>query len=134
VYYPFNKNHSPPVPYYYQKRVLPQATYIQPFHHQIRPYPEVDTTMFRKSAQASQKLIQESNLIRERIANSEEFAKELMTAAQESNSNKVKQMIKAAGIESPVTISFTPDGIKIALSTNVDQIECCHFIISLKWS
>ncbi|MFC4323481.1 hypothetical protein [Litchfieldia salsa] len=129
MYDQFYTSQSPTVPYYYWHR----HSYFPPSNSN-RPYPPVDTTMFQKSAQASQKLIEESGLIFKRISSSEEYAKEIMSAAQQSNSNEVKRLIQSVGVTSPLTISFTPDGIKIVLSASTEQIECCKLSLSLKWS
>ncbi len=69
----------------------------------------------------------------DKIAESDQFARELMEAAQSSNENKVKQLITSGGITVDHDVKYTPSGIVINLR-NVDiAAECCMLSISLRW-
>ncbi|MGM7681814.1 hypothetical protein ACSVDA_06620 [Cytobacillus sp. Hm23] len=98
-----------------------------------RQFPPVDTTMFSKSAKEMQKLMSEAALVLNKIAYSKEFAHQVMTAAQESQLNKVEQLIKSTGITSEVECSFNPDGITITFILATSGIDCCHLSIILRW-
>ncbi|MDX8360186.1 hypothetical protein [Cytobacillus sp. IB215316] len=102
-----------------------------PFNN--RQFPPVDTTMFSKSAKEMQKLMSEAALVLNKIAYSKEFAHQVMTAAQESQLNKVEQLIKSTGITSEVECSFNPDGITITFILATSEIDCCHLSIILRW-
>ncbi|WP_235356929.1 hypothetical protein [Bacillus alveayuensis] len=98
-----------------------------------RQYPPVDPTLFSQSAIAMQKLIKDGSLILKKLAESKEFAFKVMSAAQESDTKEVQQLIQSIGIQSKVDIYYNPDGIRLTLSSKVGQIECCKLAISLRW-
>jgi hypothetical protein len=98
-----------------------------------RQYPPVDPTLFSQSAIAMEKLMKDGSLILKKLAESKEFASKVMSAAQESDTKKVQQLIQSIGIQSKVDIYYNPDGIRLTLSSKVGQIECCKLAISLRW-
>ncbi|RSK28414.1 hypothetical protein EJF36_16925 [Bacillus sp. HMF5848] len=96
-------------------------------------YPEVNPDLFNQSAIAMQKLMKEASLVLKKIADSKQFAMKLMSAAQESNLAQVDELIKSTGISSKVDTSYTPDGIKLKLSSKAGDTDCCHLTISMRW-
>jgi hypothetical protein len=98
-----------------------------------RQYPPVDPTLFNQSAIAMQKLMSDGSLILKKLAESKEFAFKIMSAAQESDTKKVQQLIDSIGIQSKVDIYYNPDGIRLTLSSKDEQIDCCKLAISLRW-
>jgi hypothetical protein len=98
-----------------------------------RQSPPVDPTLFSQSAIAMQKLMKDGSLILKKLAESKEFAFKVMSAAQESDTKEVQQLIQSIGIQSKVDIYYNPDGIRLTLSSKVGQIECCKLAISLRW-
>jgi hypothetical protein len=98
-----------------------------------RQYPPVDPTLFSQSAIAMQKLMKDGSLILKKLAESKEFAFKIMSAAQESDTKKVQQLIDSIGIQSKVDIYYNPDGIRLTLSSKDEQIDCCKLAISLRW-
>jgi hypothetical protein len=125
--------------YFYS--AYPPVPYQQPFYNAYpafplppyRQYPPVDPTLFSQSAIAMQKLMKDGSLILKKLAESKEFAFKVMSAAQESHTKEVKQLIKSIGIQSKVDIYYNPDGIRLTLSSKAGQIECCKLAISLRW-
>lgn len=99
----------------------------------INPFPPVDTARLHVSAQRFKELMQQANLLIEKIANSDEFAHQLMHEAQLSNTKKVEELIISAGITLKVNTSFTPTGIRIELDNSENQGGCCKLLMSLHW-
>ncbi|MBA2871511.1 hypothetical protein HNQ85_001781 [Anoxybacillus calidus] len=125
--------------YFYS--AYPPMPYQQPFYNaypafsltSYRQYPPIDTTLFNQSIIAMQKLMKDASLILKKLAESKEFAFKVMSAAQESHTKEVKQLIESIGIQSKVDIYYNPDGIRLTLSSKAGQIECCKLAISLRW-
>lgn len=77
--------------------------------------------------------MQQANLLIEKIANSDEFAHQLMHEAQLSNTEKVEELILSTGITLKVKTSFTPTGIRIELDNAEKQGGCCKLLMALRW-
>lgn len=99
----------------------------------VRPYPDVDPTLFNQSAIAMQTLMKDASILLNKLAESKEFDSKIMKAAQQSNSKAVDELIKSTGIQSTVNTSFNPDGIQLKLSSKAGGTECCHLTITLRW-
>jgi len=97
------------------------------------PFPPVDVKQFEKSANKFLQLMKEANLFITKIIEFPGFARELMTAAQMSNENKVLELIKSTGIAIPVRTSFTPDSIRITFENADKPGKCCHLLMTMKW-
>jgi hypothetical protein len=115
------------VPLYYPVYDDPWIPYL------VRQYPPVDITLFNKSAIAMQKLMKEASIVLNKIASSKNFAYKLMSAAQESKLKEVERLIQSTGVHSKVETSYTPDGINLKLSSQVEGSDCCHLTIALRW-
>jgi hypothetical protein len=89
--------------------------------------------MFNQSAIAMQTLMKDASILLKKLAESKEFDSKIMAAAQQSNSKEVDELIKSTGIQSKVSTSFNPDGIKLTLSSETGGAECCHLTITLRW-
>ena len=130
-------------PCYFPYREANQSTMTIPFvpYHSsalsystaLRPYPQVDPTLFNQSAIAMQMLMKDASLLLNKLAESKEFDSKIMAAAQQSNMKEVEKLIKSTGIKSKVETSFNPDGISLKLSSKVGSTECCHLTILLRW-
>ncbi|MDW0117674.1 hypothetical protein QTL97_12060 [Sporosarcina thermotolerans] len=98
------------------------------------PYPPVQTTRFTNSAKHSLDLIKQAELLIKKISESETFAHELMTSAQQSNQKKVDEMCTSAGITAKFETKYTPDGFRIQLQEEDDKGGvCCKVILNLRW-
>ncbi|MDL4842537.1 hypothetical protein [Aquibacillus rhizosphaerae] len=97
------------------------------------PYPEVNTQQLKKSAKAFQPLMKDANIIIESFATEETFAYKVMSAAQKSETAKIKEYIKELGVTRDVEIKYNPDGIRLRLVNHSDNIECCKLSVSLQW-
>lgn len=98
-----------------------------------RVYPGVDPGFFIKSASAMENLMSEARTVIQKIETSEEFANEVMGAAQESDQSKVVSLIKSTGVSSPFEAEYNPDRLKLNMSSSVEQLECCKLTIMLRW-
>ncbi|WP_139367989.1 hypothetical protein [Priestia abyssalis] len=103
------------------------------YPNSLRPYMQVDPTLFNQSAITMQALMKEASILLNKLAESKEFDSKIMTAAQQSNTKEVDKLIKSTGIKSKVKTSFNPDGITLKLSSKVGGTECCHLTIALRW-
>ncbi|WP_339147563.1 MULTISPECIES: hypothetical protein [unclassified Sutcliffiella] len=120
-------------PVYYPRNVyFPMYSPILPRSY-VRVYPPVDPTLFTESAESMQQLMKEASIILQKLADSKEFASEVMSAAQEGNKEKVSQLLESTGVHSGVEVGFNPDGINLNMTSEVEGKDCCHLTITLKW-
>ncbi|WP_188386357.1 hypothetical protein [Ornithinibacillus halotolerans] len=80
-----------------------------------------------------QLLMKQADLLVDKLAGDPEFSKQLMTLAQESNEEKVNELIVSTGINIKVKTTFTPTGIHIMLDNKVFNGDCCDLVIALRW-
>lgn len=137
--YPLYPNAQSSV-YYLPNSPIPGEYFMQPFlqnypryRQQQNQYPPVNIQLLDKSARKFQALMKQADLLIEKIINSSSFARELMTAAQLSDQNRVDQLIKSTGITIDVTTTFTPSGIHIVLDNSDSEGDCCKMLIALRW-
>ena len=94
-----------------------------------RNYPPVNINKLEISVKEMQKIVQQVQLLVNKIANSEQFAQELMHAAQISDKETINRLIRSTGITIHFETKYTPDGLRI------DFIEsnCCSLRVILSW-
>ena len=92
-------------------------------------FPPIDINKFEVSVKQMQKIMQQARLLIDKIAQSEQFAKDLMNAAQHSHNATVEQLIKSVGITIEFKTKYTPDGIQIILI----EKDCCSLTLLLEW-
>jgi hypothetical protein len=137
-YYPYYVNPAHDLAYvnnYHYVRHYPNY-FLNPFpypYYQIRSYPQVNPTVFMDSATKMQVLIQDALLVLRKISASKQFSTELMSAAQQSNKEKVNRMIRSAGVKNIPQVTFTPTGIHLRFFGDVTKVDCCHLILDLRW-
>jgi len=121
---------SAPFPYV----PAPYYDYQHPWNiHFPRQFPPVDVQQLEISVQRFHQLIQQADMLINRLANSKEFATELMSAAQKSDKNKVNQLIRSTGVSIDIKTTFTPTGIRIVLDNSKIEGDCCNLLIALRW-
>jgi hypothetical protein len=96
-------------------------------------YPDVDATLFNKSAATFRQLIRDASTVLDRLADSKHFAHEVMSAAQISNTSKVEELIQSTGVKSKVDTTFNPDGITMVFQDKVDDTDCCKLTMTIRW-
>lgn len=99
----------------------------------FRPYPEVNTKLFKASAQKAITLMADAILVMEKIHSTSSYSNDLMSAAQQSNQAEVERLIQSAGIKKKPKITYNPDGITMNFQDFVGDRECCHIILQLRW-
>jgi hypothetical protein len=117
-------------PVYYVPAYMKDVQHNFPFRQQ---YPPIDTQQFSKSAEVFQSLMNDAKKVIDRFASSKEFAFKVMENAQKSNTEEVLKLIKTTGIQFPVLVSFTPEGIRLTFDAMVEEIDCCKLIMALHW-
>ena len=93
------------------------------------PFPPVDTHKLKASAKSIQTIMQQSLLLTTKIAESEQFAHDLMNAAQLSNKAEVDRLVSSTGITIKFETKFTPSAIQIRFS----ESNCCGLTMILDW-
>lgn len=99
----------------------------------FRPYPDVDTSLFIKSAAKALSLMDDAKLVMDKIKTSQSFSKDLMLAAQQSKQTEVERLVRSAGIKRKPNITYNPDGITIDFQEDFEGKDCCHIILKLRW-
>lgn len=106
----------------------------QPLNWYYRfPYPPVDPSLFTQSANETKNLLEDASLVLTKIAESKEFASNVMNAAQKSNSEEVERLIKSTGVQSHVDTTYNPDGMNLTFSSKIEGSDCCKLDIALRW-
>ncbi|MGY0693899.1 hypothetical protein ACW2QC_14110 [Virgibacillus sp. FSP13] len=122
------------------------TSYMQPVYHPItyypaspymlsaRPqYPEVDPTLFHQSAGAFKTLMNDATIILNKLADSKEFAYQVMNAAQVNDKDEVEKLIKSTGVKENVNVDFNPDAITLEMMSKLEKTECCKLAMTLRW-
>lgn len=140
-YHPFVYGHQGPprtvlYPGYYSNitrhSVFPDPVSYYPYPS-IRKFPEVDPTLFKESAEEMRILMRDASHILAKLAESKDFAKKVMAAAQASNDKEVDRLLKTTGIQSHVKATFNPDGLNLQLEASVGGSKSSLLTIALRW-
>lgn len=127
-YYPFSPYQwFPPTHSFSVPNSFPRAN---TFYRQL---PEVNPSTFMSSAKHMRIIMRDASTLLNRMADSREFSYSLMTAAQESNQQKVENLLKSSGIQTSPKVTYNPDGLKLSFTTQANNIECCHLTLDLRW-
>lgn len=73
--------------------------------------------------------MQQAQLLTDKIDESEQFAHDLMNAAQLSNKTEVEKLITSTGITIKFETNYTPDGFRIIFTDS----DCCKLTLNLNW-
>lgn len=123
-----NSYYSPLVnysPYTYPNWYVPYS-----FQRQL---PSINPTLFMSSAKHMQIIMRDASTILDKMSSSRKFSLDLMKAAQESNQSKVNELVKDTGIQTVPKVTYTPDGLKLEFNTYVENLDCCHLTLALRW-
>src|SRR4051812_16836156 len=95
--------YSHPYSYYHPLPIHYQSSYPnQPYYPAYFPYrdpPKADPTIFMNSLQQTQPLLKNADLLLEKLAHSQQLSLDIMNAAQNSEHEKVNELIKSTGVE-----------------------------------
>lgn len=126
-----------PFPGQFWHQPVPFQLPLYPFHPakvRLRQYPEVDPSIFMSSAQHMGPLLRDAGTLLNKMAESWKFSYDLMSAAQESDKQKVEQIIREAGIQIIPKITYDPDGLNLYFTTGENEMTCCHLTLQLRWN
>lgn len=93
------------------------------------PFPAVNTNKLKISIKRVKGIMQQVQLLTDKIDESEQFAHNLMDAAQKSNKSEVERLITSTGITTKFETNYTPDNIRIVFTDS----ECCKLSLVLSW-
>jgi len=125
-YYPYHYPIYPPSPVYPPQLVV---------HTFPRSYPPVDVKIFEESIKSFRLLMDQGSILLDRLGNSD-FARKMMTVAQQGKKADVDHLISTIGLKVPVTTKFTPTGVNFELFTQTNPnvpASCCTLKVSMKW-
>ncbi|TGB04848.1 hypothetical protein [Halobacillus salinus] len=91
-----------------------------------RPLPPVNPDQFASSAKEMEQVLKEGRTITKKVEDSTSFASSLMTAAQQSNYEEVKRLIKTLAVSSKVDVTFTPDSLKVKLNRQDSKLTLTY--------
>lgn len=93
------------------------------------PFPSINTVKLKTSAKRIKVIMQQAQLLTDKIDESEQFAHDLMNAAQQSNKTEVEKLIASTGITIKFETTYTPDGFRIIFTDS----GCCKLSLILGW-
>ncbi len=96
-------------------------------------YPEADPTLFHQSAGSFKKLMSDATIVLNKLADSKEFAHQVMKAAQQNNKDEVEKLIQSTGVKETVDIDYNPDAITLEMTSKVEKTDCCKLVMTLRW-
>ncbi|MBK4204264.1 hypothetical protein EGI09_10105 [Bacillus subtilis] len=103
--------------------------YAYPYEIRRPPASPANPDVFIRSAREASGLFADAQLILSRIAGSQELSHRILTAAEQSDKQSVKRLIKQMGVRHEVDTVFNPDGIYITLIGTQSRM-----ILALRWS
>ena len=120
-----------------QRPQTPRWPPVNPYYavHRRHPYdyPPVQPKQFMDSADKTKPLLDDAQLVMDKVSQSRDFAVKLMDAAQKSNMDELNRLIKSTGVSSTPGIKFNPDGFTLMFNNKTANIDCCHLTIILRW-
>ncbi|MFD2637957.1 hypothetical protein [Piscibacillus salipiscarius] len=128
----YNPN-VPNNPYYYYPWYDIYQTYQSGRLPNGNGYPDVDPTVFKESAEAFRDLLNDASGILQKLSESEDFAHQVMDAAQKNDIDRVRELLESTGIHNNVEVDYNPDGITLIMQANVEGADCCHLTMDLRW-
>ncbi|MFL1998012.1 hypothetical protein AB1J28_00845 [Lysinibacillus irui] len=121
-------------PYHYSAPPMANHLAVRSFPQHLamptnNPFPPVDTHKLKSSVTRIKAIMQQAQLLTDKIESSQQFAHDLMNAAQLSNKAEVEKLISSTGITMKFETNYTPDSFRIRLIDN----GCCGVILNLNW-
>lgn len=103
--------------------------YVYPYEVRRPPAPANNIDTFIRSARQAAGIFADAQLVLSRIAGSRELSHRILTAAEQSDKQTIKRLIKQMGVRHEVDTVFNPDGIYISLIGTQSRM-----ILALRWS
>ncbi|WP_400242985.1 hypothetical protein AB3U99_18205 [Niallia sp. JL1B1071] len=120
----------------FSHRNTPTPAAFHPYLHYpiyFREFPEVNPSKFINSAKDTLNLLSDVEACLKQLANSYEFSKNVMNAAQLSKTETIEQLIKSIGVKETPKISYNPDGITLNFDHKNKPPHCCYLSVQLRW-
>jgi hypothetical protein len=125
-YYPYQ------YPIYPQFPAYPTQIMSQPYP---RSYPPVDVKTFEDSVKSFRFLMDQASILLDRLRD-REFAKKMLSAAQQGKKADVDHLISTIGLKVQVVTKYTPTGVNFELISKTDPkhpFSCCTLNVAMKW-
>ncbi|MFE6231148.1 hypothetical protein ACFVL4_05655 [Bacillus subtilis] len=103
--------------------------YVYPYEVRRPSAPANNIDTFIRSAKQAAGIFADAQLVLGRIAGSRELSRRILTAAEQSDKQTIKRLIKQMGVRHEVDTVFNPDGIYISLIGTQSRM-----ILALRWS
>ncbi|AKI93343.1 hypothetical protein [Bacillus subtilis] len=103
--------------------------YVYPYEVRRPPAPANNIDTFIRSAKQAAGIFADAQLVLGRIAGSRELSRRILTAAEQSDKQTIRLLIKQMGVRHEVDTVFNPDGIYISLIGTQSRM-----ILALRWS
>lgn len=103
--------------------------YVYPYEVRRLPAPANNIDTFIRSAKQAAGIFADAQLVLSRIAGSRELSRRILAAAEQSDKQTIKRLIKQMGVRHEVDTVFNPDGIYISLIGTQSRM-----ILALRWS
>ncbi|TDY58486.1 hypothetical protein [Bacillus subtilis] len=103
--------------------------YVYPYEVRRPPAPANNIDTFIRSARQAAGIFADAQLVLGRIAGSRELSRRILTAAEQSDKQTIRHLIKQMGVRHEVDTVFNPDGIYISLIGTQSRM-----ILALRWS
>ncbi|MED1809106.1 hypothetical protein ABEW90_17100 [Bacillus subtilis] len=103
--------------------------YVYPYEVRRPPAPANNIDTFIRSARQAAGIFADAQLVLGRIAGSRELSRRILTAAEQSDKQTIRRLIKQMGVRHEVDTVFNPDGIYISLIGTQSRM-----ILALRWS
>ncbi|BET53860.1 hypothetical protein [Bacillus subtilis] len=103
--------------------------YVYPYEVRRPPAPANNIDTFIRSAKQAAGIFADAQLVLGRIAGSRELSRRILTAAEQSDKQTIRRLIKQLGVRHEVDTVFNPDGIYISLIGTQSRM-----ILALRWS
>ncbi|WP_339245597.1 hypothetical protein NYE53_15915 [Bacillus sp. FSL R5-0523] len=103
--------------------------YVYPYEVRRPPAPANNIDTFIRSAKQAAGIFADAQLVLGRIAGSRDLSRRILTAAEQSDKQTIRRLIKQMGVRHEVDTVFNPDGIYISLIGTQSRM-----ILALRWS
>ncbi|MCG7346017.1 hypothetical protein MHZ92_18040 [Sporosarcina sp. ACRSL] len=96
-------------------------------------FPPVNIRKFDVSAHRFKEVMDQANRFIGALIASDDFARRLMDAAQQSNQREVERLVRSTGVTIKYQINYTPDGLRIDFTNRDAEHSCCTLRMALNW-
>ncbi|MEC2221025.1 hypothetical protein [Bacillus subtilis] len=103
--------------------------YVYPYEVRRPPAPANNIDTFIRSAKQAAGIFADAQLVLSRIAGSRELSRRILTAAEQSDKQTIRRLIKQLGVRPEVDTVCNPDGSESRLRGTPSRL-----ILAVRWS